>query len=142
MQWLAIGGAFDLGEAGHDRYVANQLDLEFGGIEPGDDELAVAHVVELLCLGEDFAGGGDAEIVVGEELVHGRNVVSQCCCAPLILELDDLLALHVLSVAMRRMRHLREDGYRRRNEERGEQKSRNAHRESAQPETEHECTGY
>ena len=72
------------------------LILGLGDIELGDDELAVAHAIELLGLGEDLAGGGDAEVVVGEELVHGGNVVGEGGLLPFVLERDDLGAFGAL----------------------------------------------
>ena len=88
------------GQAGDDGDVADELDLGLGDIEAGDGELAVAHAVELLGLGEDLAGGGDAEVVLGEQAVHGGDVVGDEGAAPLALEADDLGAFGALVLVM------------------------------------------
>lgn len=140
LELLSVGGALDMGEGGDDGDVADELDFELGGIETGEDKLAVSHVVELLSFGEDFAGGGDAEVVVGEELVHGGDVVGEGGRLPLFLEFDDLFPLQMLAL-MVWMRRLRRDKHGRHPEESGEEQRCNSHWESADRWREHGCTG-
>lgn len=140
LQLLAVGGALNLGQGGDDGDVADELDFELGGIEAGEDKLAVSHVVELLRFGEDLSGGGDAEVVVGEELVHGGDVVGKGGGLPLFLEFDDLFPLQMLVLVVR-MRHLRRDERGRHTEESGEEQGCNSHWESADRWKEHGCTG-
>jgi len=82
-----FAGALDAGERGDDGDAgADALDFDVGDVEFSEAELAGAHAVELLGLGDDFAGGGDAEEVVGEEFVHGRNVAGELGLTPLLLK--------------------------------------------------------
>lgn len=140
VELLSVGCSLDLGEGGDDGDVADELDFEFGDIQPGKDELAVSHVVELLGFGEDFSGGGDAEVVVGEELVHGGDVVGKGGGLPLFLEFDDLFPLEMLVLVVG-MRHLRGDERGRHPEESGEEQRCNSHWETADRWREHGCTG-
>jgi hypothetical protein len=100
VEGFVVGSAFDLGQAGDDGDVADELDAGVVDVEPGKFELAIAHVIELLGLGEDLAAGVDAEVVVGEQLIHGGNVVGESRLLPFMLEGDDLGALDMLVFAV------------------------------------------
>ena len=140
LKLLSVGGSFDVCEGGDDGDVADELDFKLGDVELREGELAVSHVVELLRFGEDFSGGGDAEVVVGEELVHGGDVVGQGGGLPLFLEFDDLFPLQMFALVAR-MRRLRRDERGRHTEESGEEQRCNSHWESAERWREHGCTG-
>ena len=100
VQGTVIVETLDVSQRGDDRYLTTELDVEVGEVEAGDGDSAGAHTVELLGLGEDVAVGSDAEIVVGEELVHGDDVVRKLGSAPLVLECDDLVVCRVLVVTV------------------------------------------
>jgi len=104
---VIVGEALDVGQRSDDGYLTAQLDVEVGEVEAGNGGGAGAHTVELLGLGEDVAVGGDAEVVVGEKLVHCDDVVGELGGAPLAFERDDLVVgdMFVVLVVAVMLRH-------------------------------------
>jgi len=96
---LAIRHSVDLGERGDDGHLADQLNLLLGYIHRIESQRAIAHPIEKLLLGANFAVGGNAEEIVGEELVHGGDIASELRTAPLLLKRLNMIALNALGVA-------------------------------------------
>src|SRR6202034_200080 len=93
---LAIRYSIDLGKRGDNGHLANQLNLLLGHVHRVESQRAIAHAVEELLLGATLAVGGDAEKIVGEQLVHGGDIASQLRAAPLPLKRLNMRALHAL----------------------------------------------
>ena len=60
----AFVGSVECGTAGNNSDRADDLDLDVGEIKAVYDEGAVAQAIQLLGLGVDLAGPGDADVVV------------------------------------------------------------------------------
>ena len=72
------------------------LTLAVAQVETSEGDLVHAHAIKLLGFRVHLAGDGDADVVVGEELVHGGDVTGELGLAPLLFEGLDLLLGSVL----------------------------------------------
>jgi hypothetical protein len=85
--------AVHLRERGDDGgMLADEFDLDVGDIKRRDGEGVGAHAVKLLRLGDDLTAGGDAQVVVRQQVIHRVDIIREGSLLPLRLKRFDLVA--------------------------------------------------